>query len=817
MSKKLLNPLTKKLFLVILFSLFTSLTAFAEDTWCGHIDGFKFKNSNSSVMISNNGTYSLNELPNNFYVQLIVDGYSQSAKFYLENLSTGNTYNLTENYEPYTFPGGGSAWNYGTGVFKLKAKLYKYNYCGGWTCDTETVQFTLTNASSCGEVDGFTFTNGNTSTDIIDGNTYEVNNLPTDFFVESQVSGNSESVKLILKNLDTNQTYYVGENYEPYTIPGGGSVWNYGYGNFKLTAKVYIYDYCQSTVCDEETIYFTLNNTPSCGTLANLYFTDGTATVTVNEGQSYDIQDLPENFYIDAVINGSVSKVKYYVTNLDTNTTTNITESITPYTFPATGSSWNLGAGNFQITAKLYTTTISYSGNNCGSNSQTDTFCDEYTYTFTLTDSSVCGTIDAFAFTDGAISTSIVDGQSYFVTDLPTDFYINTLTSGAVENVELEVTNLDTGEIFIITETTSPYTYPAGQSPWNLGLGNFQITAKLYAQSPDDSSNNNDSCDDNNSGWSGWWKTSSISTQQIKSEGTLTNSTSNKTGGSSCGDSNHNHNNDCGGNDDDDNSLTLCEEQTIQFTLLEQPCNVVAGTGIPNLDAIVIPQGSTFDIVITPNGDAVVEAGYNLGTVLASVNGEVIYSVSQDLTLTLPYLSGPYRVHMFVYDPLTFDFSSINIGVDTITDVQNAIANSNVCADLADTGAQIVIIPGGIDQRSAQTNNTKDSSTKGETETETNEALQQLVTAKVEEEEALTNTIKLYPNPVVDYLTVDLVFNEGEIFEFTLTDLNGKQVMAGNISNRANTINVNSVVNGLYIIKLKSGFRTITKKIVVRK
>ena len=822
MNKLLLNLSSNyKVAITLCLAMFFSFNVLADDTWCGEISGFKFKNNYNTVTLSDNGTYSINELPNNFYIELDVSGYSQSAKFYLTNLSTGATYNLTENYLPYTFPGGGSAWNYGTGVFELKAKLYKYNYCGGYACDTKTVQFTLNNASSCGEIDGFAFTNGDASVNIVDGNTYEVSDLPIDFYVESVVSGNSESVQLKLKNLDTGDVYNVGENYEPYTIPGGGAVWNYGYGNFKLTAKVYAYNYCQSTVCDEETIYFTVNNTVSCGTLSNLQFTDGTATVVLVEGQSYDIVDLPANFYIDAVIDGSVSKVKYFVTNLDTGNTTNITENVSPYTFPATGSSWNLGTGNFEITAKLYTTTVSYSGSSCGSSSQTVTFCDEYTYTFTLTDSSVCGTLDAFAFTDGTVSTTIADGQSYFVTDLPTDFYINALTSGAVNLIEFEVTNLDTGEVFNITEQVSPYTYPAGENPWNLGLGNFQITANIYALSANDSSNNGGSCDDDKVSQSSV-KTSETSVFK-SSHGSCSNYNhhhNNNCGGCNddhgCNDSDHDHDDDCGGNDDNTNSYTLCEQQTIQFTLVEAPCNVIAGTGIPNLDAIVIPLGSTFDITVTPNGDAVVDSGYNLGTVLASVGDEIIYSVSDNLTLTLPYLNGPFRVHMFVYDPLTFDINSIALGTDTISDVQDAIANSNVCADLADTGAQIVIIPGGVDQRTA-VSDTKGKETKGDDVTEdTNEALQQIVAAKVEEE-VLENGIKLYPNPVVNFLTVDIVFNEGEIFDYTLTDLNGKQVLFGSISNRANTIDTKSVANGLYIIKLKSGFRTITKKIVVKR
>ncbi|QIJ88156.1 hypothetical protein C7H62_0346 [Mesoflavibacter sp. HG96] len=779
MIKILLNfSKSLRLFLPLFLITFSIQSHSNTNSWCGDIYGFKFKNGNTSVAITNNATYSINELPNNFYVQLIVSGYSQSAKFYLENLSTGATYNLTENYAPYTFPGGGSAWNYGAGVFKLKAKLYKYNYGNGWACDIKTVQFTLSNASSCGEIDGFVFSNGNSTLNIDNNTTYQVGDLPIDFYIESLTSGNSESVQLKLKNLDTGYTYNVGENYEPYTIPGGGSVWNYGYGNFKLTAKLYAYDYCQSTICDEKTIYFTLDNTVDCATLTGLEFTNGTDSLPLVDNQAYSVTELPNNFYINAQLDGTVSKIKYYVTNLDTNNTVSISESVAPYTFPSTGNSWNLGAGNFQIKAKLYTSTINYSGNNCGSSSQTYSLCDTYIYNVTITDPSVCGSLDSFVFTDGTLATPIENLQTYNILDLPESFYINTLTSGAVDKVKLEVTNLDTNQTYNITENYMPYTFPAGENPWDLGLGNFKITAKIYALQ-----NNSNGCK----------TTGLVNDKDLNAQ----NASYSYSGGYNGGSNNN-------------PVYSLCEEQTIYFTLIEEsPCNLIAGTGTLSVSAVVIPLGGTFNLTVTPNGDAQLEDGYVLGTVLASVGQEVIYAVSNDLVINLPYLNGPFNVHMFAYDPNTFDFSTIAIGVDTITDVQNSIVANTICADLSNAGSQIVIIPGGLDQRTVNTEEKPKAETKSK--------LEQLVTAKETEDNLNVEDIKLYPNPAIDYLNIKIRLNEGEIFNYSITDLNGKQVNTGVVNSSLTTINTKLLAEGLYVLKLQSGYRTITKKIVVKK
>ena len=58
-----------------------------EDTWCGSISGFKFSNGNSSTTITNGGEYYIGDLPNNFYINVLVSGYSRSARIKVKNFT----------------------------------------------------------------------------------------------------------------------------------------------------------------------------------------------------------------------------------------------------------------------------------------------------------------------------------------------------------------------------------------------------------------------------------------------------------------------------------------------------------------------------------------------------------------------------------------------------------------------------------------------------------------------------------------------------------------------------------------------------------
>jgi hypothetical protein len=143
MITKLLSNIPKSSHLLFLLFMMMSINSFA-DIICGSIEGFEFSNGHESVNLIDGQSYLPQDLPDNFYVNLKVDGYSQSVRYVVENIETGEVFKITENSKPYTFPAGNSKWDLGNGTFRLKATLYKLNL-GFGKCDTKTIVFTISN------------------------------------------------------------------------------------------------------------------------------------------------------------------------------------------------------------------------------------------------------------------------------------------------------------------------------------------------------------------------------------------------------------------------------------------------------------------------------------------------------------------------------------------------------------------------------------------------------------------------------------------------------------------------------------------------
>ncbi|WGD35197.1 T9SS type A sorting domain-containing protein [Olleya sp. YS] len=845
--------------LFTLVALIFSFQAYAfVDTNCGSISGFEFSNGDSTITINDNQSYFIGDLPNNFYVDLLVDGYSQSAKFDVTNLDTGQCYNITENHLPYTFPGGNCAWNFGCGDFRIKARLYKYDGCGT-ICDTETINFSITCTQSCGDISGFEFSNGSDTVSIVNDGSYDIDALPDNFYVDLLVDGQSESSSLRLENLNTGDVYNVGENHLPYTIPGGNAAWSYGTGYFKLKAKIFEFDYCQGDPCDVQSIYFTINDNV-CGQIDGFEFSNfSDPSVAIVDGGSYDINSIPANFNINVLTSGNIESTFNTLTNIDTGEVYTNLENVVPYTFPgATNEVWNLGCGTFNFCSSVYdqnhangtecdtqciTFTItnccgtidgfefsnfsdpsvaivdggSYdinaipsdfninvltSGNvesafntltnldtgevytklenvipytfpgatnqvwnlGCGTfnfcstvyeeNNASGTECDTQCITFTITN--CCGTIDEFVFTNGTEDVSIVDGSTYDLSELPLDSYINSIVSGTADSVMYTITNTDTNISSLLTDNSMPYTYPAGETSWDLGIGNFMITAQLYTVST------TGDCDN--------------STDRVANN----NTTNSKSATSN-------------------NCLQLCEVQTISFTLTDgvacQP--VSAGTGSLAASVVLVDPNVDFFVTVTPNGDASIPQGYQLGTVVTSGNALTIQQVSSTTTIQLPAVGGNYKIHMLAYNPSTLDLNDISLGVTTASDVLNLINNGQVCADLDTVGVSILVILSGSTDKVA--NNSRTSNTSNS------------------DDVTLVSDIKLYPNPVVNELNVDITLLEGEVLNYTMIDLNGKQVLSGSLTSNRNIIKTKELAGGLYILKLKSEGRSFTKKILVNK
>ncbi|PZD77733.1 T9SS type A sorting domain-containing protein [Mesonia sp. K7] len=70
----------------------------------------------------------------------------------------------------------------------------------------------------------------------------------------------------------------------------------------------------------------------------------------------------------------------------------------------------------------------------------------------------------------------------------------------------------------------------------------------------------------------------------------------------------------------------------------------------------------------------------------------------------------------------------------------------------------------------------------------------------------------MYPNPVQGILTIEM--NESPNAQVTIFDILGKQVISQSLENK--TIDVSSLTNGMYIVKVENNHTTATKKLIVR-
>jgi hypothetical protein len=79
--------------------------------------------------------------------------------------------------------------------------------------------------------------------------------------------------------------------------------------------------------------------------------------------------------------------------------------------------------------------------------------------------------------------------------------------------------------------------------------------------------------------------------------------------------------------------------------------------------------------------------------------------------------------------------------------------------------------------------------------------------------------VKIYPNPAKDEVTVNINGNE-KVLGLTLTDMNGKVVLTGNIIMNGTEImkklDVSSLSKGTYLLRLTSGERSYSEKLVIR-
>jgi hypothetical protein len=125
-------------FLSALFLLFS-----VQANACADIVQFQFTNGTQTILISDGAAYNLDDLPDDFYLEAVVNGNEESVSFHVSSSNNSFTYSVVENYVPYTFPAGNGAWHLGDGHFSVSASAYSHPYAGGTFCDHESINFTL--------------------------------------------------------------------------------------------------------------------------------------------------------------------------------------------------------------------------------------------------------------------------------------------------------------------------------------------------------------------------------------------------------------------------------------------------------------------------------------------------------------------------------------------------------------------------------------------------------------------------------------------------------------------------------------------------
>ncbi|MDB9961365.1 T9SS type A sorting domain-containing protein, partial [Oceanihabitans sp.] len=248
----------------------------------------------------------------------------------------------------------------------------------------------------------------------------------------------------------------------------------------------------------------------------------------------------------------------------------------------------------------------------------------------------------------------------------------------------------------------------------------------------------------------------------------------------------------------------------------EEKCEAYAGTMYSSNPITCLNDGSA-TIEAVQNEVAIIPEGYQQLFVLTEAFSLTILGVSATPDFEVNS-SGFYRIHSLVYNPETLDLSVVEAGVTTGFDVVNIITENNICASLDVHGALNLVIGNRwfcyfFDYYNRD----------GVTDTKTvNGFVNEYDSFKSWKRDYIdTNSeIKLYPNPVINDLNIDVVLFDDEIVNYSIFDLSGRQISAGIInasSNGKKAINVNALQSGMYLVNLESDYRTMTKKIQVIK
>lgn len=120
-------------------------------------------------------------------------------------------------------------------------------------------------------------------------------------------------------------------------------------------------------------------------------------------------------------------------------------------------------------------------------------------------------------------------------------------------------------------------------------------------------------------------------------------------------------------------------------------CDVFAGT-ITTDSTNICDQKPNMIISATPDGNAIEPAGYVTKYLLSKASNSIVKLMSDTPSFVLAG-SGEFVIHTFIYDPATYDVSTIDFGETSIFDINLQLINGGglICASLDVVGTTVLV------------------------------------------------------------------------------------------------------------------------------
>ena len=214
----------------------------------------------SDITLTDNATYSVNELPSNWNLEAMASGSVESIRFEISGDFNGQH---TENYEPYRFPSDNAGANFGPGTYTIKVKAFRENHASGELCDEKMITFTIEDVCT-GTLTALVFDdlNGGADIPIANGAEFTLDQLPSSYRLEAIAAGDHESLSFVISgDLNDSKT----ENFLPYTYPGGSdNALTLGLGTYTVHATLYSEDHLGGAACDDISLTFSIVEDDIC-------------------------------------------------------------------------------------------------------------------------------------------------------------------------------------------------------------------------------------------------------------------------------------------------------------------------------------------------------------------------------------------------------------------------------------------------------------------------------------------------------------------------------------------------------------------------